>query len=230
MSDVPGSHRPEDVPPPAERLASRLDTHPSQRRATARPILDDLTGLDVAVYRAVAASPTPTLDEPMRRLSDLANNSKLWLLIAGCIGVLGGRAGRRAAAAGVAALALNSAIVNVPMKLASGRARPDRDAAGVPEARHVKMPDSPSFPSGHTASGFAFAAAVAGTTPAIAAPLRLLAAVVGYSRVHTGVHYPGDVVVGALIGTTIGESVAFITRSIARRRRKERSDLVGSGA
>ena len=42
-------------------------------------------------------------------------------------------------------------------------------------------------------------------SPAAAAPLRALAALVAYSRVHTGVHYPGDVLVGALIGTTLGQ-------------------------
>ncbi|MEP6972547.1 MAG: phosphatase PAP2 family protein [Actinomycetota bacterium] len=204
-----------DTAPPAQRLADRLA--PSSRWATAMPVLDDLARLDLAVYRAIAVTPTPALDEPMRRLSDLANNAKLWLAMAAVMGTVGGRAGRRAAMAGVAALAVNAAVVNTPIKLAGGRIRPDREAAGVPAARHVAMPDSPSFPSGHTASGFAFAAAVAGTTPAIAAPLRLLAAVVGYSRVHTGVHYPGDVVAGALFGTTIGESVALIARSIARR-------------
>ena len=180
-------------------------------------LIDDLTRLDLAVYRAIALTPTPTLDEPMRRLSDLADHSKLWIAIAAGMGAFGGRAGRRTAAAGIVAIGLNSAIVNVPIKLGSDRARPDRDAAGVPTARHVPMPDSPSFPSGHTASGFAFAAAVASTLPTVAAPLRLLASAVGYSRVHSGVHYPGDVVIGALIGTTIGETVGFLARRITRR-------------
>ena len=51
--------------------------------------------------------------------------------------------------------------------------------ANVPAGRHVKMPTSRSFPSGHTASAFAFADAVGQTLPAAAAPLRLLAGVVG---------------------------------------------------
>jgi membrane-associated phospholipid phosphatase len=208
--------------PPSERLASRLEARHTTVRAAAKPILDDLSRVDLAVYRAVAATPTPTLDERMRQLSNLANHSKLWLLIATGIGALGGQSGRRAATAGVVAIALNSVIVNIPIKIASRRARPDREAAGVPLLRHVRMPDSPSFPSGHTASGFAFAGAVAGTAPAPAAVLRLLASIVGYSRVHTGVHYPGDVVIGSLIGTTIGESVALVARSIAERTRPGR--------
>ena len=134
--------------------------------------------------------------------------------------VLGGRAGRRAALTGAAAIAINSAIVNLPMKFAGRRRRPDREAIGVPEHRWVEMPTSTSFPSGHSTSGFAFASAVAGTLPIAAVPLRGLAAAVAYSRVHTGVHYPGDVVVGSLIGVTIGEATAMVARGIHRRRRR----------
>ena len=66
------------------------------------------------------------------------------------------------------------------------------------------MPTSRSFPSGHSAAAFAFATGVGHVSPAAAIPLRALAALVAYSRVHTGVHYPGDVLAGALIGITVG--------------------------
>ena len=80
------------------------------------------------------------------------------------------------------------------------------------------MPTSTSFPSGHSASGFAFAQAVAATRPELGLPLRGLAAVVAYSRVHTGVHYPGDVLAGSLVGMAIGEGTARAARSLLRRR------------
>lgn len=191
--------------PPSERLAARL----SAREATPPSVLDDLTRLDVATYQAVAETPTPTLDEPLRRLSNAADHSKLWLAVAGIIGVLGGTSGRRTALTGLAAIAINSLVVNLPMKLLGRRARPDRTAAHVSPARQVPMPTSPSFPSGHAASAFAFVAALAPTMPTLARYLRALVYVVGYSRVHTGVHYPGDVIVGSFIGTAIGESVAY---------------------
>ena len=44
--------------------------------------------------------------------------------------------------------------------------------------------------------------------PAAGAPLYALAGLVSYSRIHTGVHFPGDVVAGALIGLVIGNLTA----------------------
>ena len=204
---------------PAERLAERLEARPTPRRSVAAAALHELGQVDLAVYRAIAGTPTPTLDEPLRRLSGLANHSKLWMAIAGALLAFGGRAGRRAALTGLVAVGVNSAVVNLPMKFASGRARPDRDAAGVPAERHVPMPTSTSFPSGHSASAFAFATAVASSQPALGVPLRGLAAAVAYSRVHTGVHYPGDVVVGSLVGMTIGQATALAARVLRRPRR-----------
>jgi membrane-associated phospholipid phosphatase len=203
---------------PAERLAERIDERPTPRRSAAAAALRELAQVDLAVYRAIALTPTPTLDEPLRRLSGLANRSQLWIGVAGALFAFGGRAGRRAALTGLVAIGVNSAVVNLPMKVASGRARPDRETAGVPEQRRVPMPTSTSFPSGHSASGFAFAGAVAGSMPGLAIPLRGLASAVAYSRVHTGVHYPGDVIVGSLVGATIGEATALTARAVRRRR------------
>jgi len=180
--------------------------------------LRELGAVDRAVYAAVAATPTPSLDEPLRRLSNAANNSGLWLAVAVGLGVVGGRAGRRAAARGTVAIAVTSALVNLAVKSAWARRRPDRAAAGVPVRRTVPMPGSTSFPSGHAASGFAFAAAIGRDQPWLGLGLRFLAAAVAYSRVHTGVHYPGDVVVGALIGEGTGQAVAGVMDRLSARR------------
>nr|MCH9736887.1 phosphatase PAP2 family protein [Actinomycetes bacterium] len=154
----------------------------------------------------------PMLDEPIRRLSNAANFSKLWIAAAAGLAALGGSRGRRASVTGLAAIGVTSAIVNQGIKRLYPRGRPDRDGGEVPEARHVRMPSSTSFPSGHSASGFAFATAVSSQLPVIGVPLHFLAAAVAYSRVHTGVHYPGDVVIGSLVGAGIGEIVAGVAR------------------
>src|SRR6186997_447482 len=103
--------------------------------------------------------------------------------------------GRRAAVTGIVAIGLNSLLVNQLIKLIGERSRPDRTQLGVPESRWVLMPSSTSFPSGHSASAAAFAVSVGDVLPKLRLPLRAAAAVVIFSRVYTGVHYPGDVVV-----------------------------------
>jgi undecaprenyl-diphosphatase len=50
--------------------------------------------------------------------------------------------------------------------------------------------------------------------------MRLLAGAVAYSRVHIGVHYPGDVAVGSTIGAGIGSMVASAGDRLAARRRR----------
>ena len=203
--------------PIADRLATRMEETPSVKSNPAVHVLHEIAQVDLAVYRAIAATPTPLLDGPIRSLSGVADHAKIWLATAAVTAVVGGARGRRAAADGVAAIGLSSVIVNVILKLAAKRSRPQRDEVGVPIERHVPMPQSGSFPSGHAATGFAFAAAVGRTHPTAAIPLRLLASLVAYSRVHTGVHYPGDVITGALIGTTIAECVAQAGSLLDRR-------------
>src|SRR6478752_4883183 len=168
--------------------------------------LDEAKLVDVAVYAAVAGTPTPTLDRLMRRLSHAANYSRLSVSSAAVLALTGGPAGRRAAGRGIASIGVTSAVVNLAVKPLSRRRRPDRAAQSVPFARQVPMPTSSSFPSGHSAAAFAFATGVGSVLPSAAAPLRGLAALVAYSRVHTGVHYPGDAIVGSLIGSALAQA------------------------
>jgi membrane-associated phospholipid phosphatase len=177
--------------------------------------LADLKRVDAAVYAAVATTPTETLDDGLRRLSHAADYSRLSIASAALLSLFGGRDGRRAAGMGLASVAVTSGVANLLIKPLATRRRPDREAQEVPFARHVPMPTSSSFPSGHSAAAFAFATGVGHTLPDAAGPLRVLAAVVAYSRVHTGVHYPGDVVAGALLGAILAQ---FTVRAVDARK------------
>jgi membrane-associated phospholipid phosphatase len=168
-------------------------------------LLEDGDALDIAVYDTVARTATPTLDGPMIWISDAATDAKLWSALAAVLALVGGGRGRRAAVRGMAALLSASVIANLVAKPAFARRRPARPV----RAAHgeTRIPASSSFPSGHTASAFAFATAVGAELPALSLPLNALAAAVGYSRVHLGVHYPSDVIGGAVLGMGVGTVV-----------------------
>jgi undecaprenyl-diphosphatase len=209
------------VPPAEERLAARLD---ERRRARApgasspvARLLHRMGRYDRSAYLAVSRLRTPALDAPLRRLSHAANHSKPWFAVAGVLAVTGGPTGRRAALTGVAAIGAASLVVNQPMKLLGDRRRPDRTSSEVPPDRWVPMPTSSSFPSGHSASALAFAVAVGGVVPALRVPLGAAAGTVAFSRVYTGVHYPGDVLVGAATGAVLGRLVARAGARLPRR-------------
>jgi undecaprenyl-diphosphatase len=179
--------------------------------------LEDAERVDVALYAAIARTPTPALDRAMARLSHAADYSRLSLASAAVLAATGGGRGRRAAVGGLASVAVTASLVNLAVKPLGRRRRPDRAVEQVPVARHVRMPSSTSFPSGHSAAAFAFATGVGQLLPPAAIPLRGLAALVAYSRVHTGVHYPGDVAAGALLGTVLAQ---LTTHALDRRARR----------
>jgi len=180
-----------------------------------REVPREIERLDVAVYAAVAATPTPVLDAGLARLSRAADKGALWFGVAGLL-ALGGPRGRRAAVEGLGAQAVTSVVINLVLKPMGGRHRPDRAAHQVPVARHVAMPRSTSWPSGHAGSAFAFASGVGASWPAAGLPCSALATLVAYSRVHTGVHYPLDTIVGSVTGAALTP----IARAAAGRRRR----------
>lgn len=203
-----------------DALARRVE---ARRGAASRwaEALRELGAVDRAVYQAVADTPTAELDGPVRRLSNAANYSRLWLGIAATIALLGGSRGRRAALEGVLAIGVTSATVNLGLKPIARRRRPDRAGLHTSEARRVPMPESTSFPSGHAASAFAFAYAVGRHLLWLGVPIRLLAGAVAYSRVHTGVHYPGDVVIGSITGAGTAAIVAAACDRVAQLQGRE---------
>lgn len=83
----------------------------------------------------------------------------------------------------------------------------------------MSTPHSGSFPSGHTSVAFACATVLTAIAPGLAAPLFVLAAAIGFSRLYVGVHYPLDVVGGAALGVLVGLAVTALRRRAEGRRR-----------
>lgn len=105
------------------------------------------------------------------------------------------------ALAALAAAGAAAAVVDV-LKQTFDRLRPPLAEHGVSALGSI--PDSPSFPSGHSATAFAAATAVGLLCPRLRLPLLALAVLVAASRVYLGVHYPSDVLVGSALGIAIG--------------------------
>jgi undecaprenyl-diphosphatase len=108
------------------------------------------------------------------------------------------------------AVVLTSSLVSL-IKEIVGRARPC-DAMGWCSAIDVASPGGHSFPSGHAAGSFAFAGFVAVRLPRWTLVAGIYAAIVAWSRCALGVHYPSDVIAGALLGMTIGVVVGHVSR------------------
>jgi undecaprenyl-diphosphatase len=91
------------------------------------------------------------------------------------------------------------------------------DALGWCTPVAVASPGGHSFPSGHAAGSFAFAAFLAVRAPKVRAPALVCAGLIAWSRCVLGVHYPSDVLVGAALGSIIG--AAFAVRSMAMEKK-----------
>lgn len=171
-----------------------------------RKIVNRVIATDRDLVLRSAQTPRARSDRGLKALSNAANHSMLWLSAAAMLGCRKGPC-RRAAFRGIAAIAGASASTNLIGKPLFPRRRPA--AHLVPDRRRLSdPPTSSSFPSGHAASAAAFTVAVTMESPVLGLALAPVATAVAYSRVHTGVHWPSDVVVGAALGT----GVALATR------------------
>jgi undecaprenyl-diphosphatase len=111
------------------------------------------------------------------------------------------------------------------------RPRPEHTASSIDPA--VATPTDPSFPSGHTTTAFACAVAVSVLHPKWRVPMIGLAVLVGISRAYLGVHFPIDVMAGAVVGTMVGLLTGLAARAALvqwRRRRSLRSAKAAAAA
>ncbi|CAL9328993.1 hypothetical protein SUDANB120_00032 [Streptomyces sp. enrichment culture] len=173
-------------------------------------LLASLCSGDHRLAKRVAAWDSAWARRLLPPVEEAAEHTKLWWAAAVAMAAGGGWRGRRAAAAGVTAMGVAQLLSNGVAKQLVERRRPPKE--WVPHDDVEDRPDSSSFPSGHTAAAVAFTAAVAPSWPWAGAVCAVPAVLVAIERVHSGAHYPSDVVAG----TVIGLAAAALTRATPR--------------
>jgi undecaprenyl-diphosphatase len=150
-------------------------------------------------------------------LSDLGAYGLVWILLAVALGVLY----RRYAVVGVLLLTI---VISEPLSfgLREAIARDRPPVRFVEPEPLVPTPNSHSFPSGHSTTAFAAATVLGGYFPRYRPAFYVLAALIAWSRVVVGVHYPLDVLGGALLGTVLGLLVLRALPLLGRVQRRSR--------
>jgi undecaprenyl-diphosphatase len=124
---------------------------------------------------------------------------------------------KQKAAYTAAAILFNTASTTV-LKNVVKRERPYNTYTGIfPD----KIESDYAFPSGHTSSAFATATSLAITTKKwyVAVPAFAWSASVGYSRIYLGQHYPSDVIMGAIVGTSSAIICHWASKQLAKRKK-----------
>ncbi len=142
------------------------------------------------------------LDPAVSFYTTLGNSGLLWIGLS--VLMLCFKPTRRAGCAALLAMLLGLVCTNIVLKHLVARPRPWLDVAGLIPL--VNEPDPNSFPSGHTCAAFAAAIAWYQTLPKrwMGAAGIVMAVCMGLSRLYVGVHYPSDVLAGALVGAVCG--------------------------
>lgn len=160
-----------------------------------------LQAADVALFRLINGDCAhPALDLLMALITQLGLGTVQLALMA-LFYTFGGPVGRRVTLICFLAYLVGGVAAQI-LKYGADRPRP---ALVVEECRFVcEVLRFRSFPSGHTVTSFAIAVVAGATYRRWAAPLLIVAGLVGLSRVYIGVHFPGDVLAGALVGIATG--------------------------
>jgi membrane-associated phospholipid phosphatase len=178
--------------------------------------------IDIRILRSINSADKL----PSDRFFQFVSNSDVWLVIG--IPVAAGTAGMikkddrlfRNACVTLAAVAINSGITET-LKYTINRNRPFKT---YPDITKKSSGGSPSFPSGHTSGAFALATSLSLSYPKwyIIVPSYVWAGTVGYSRMDLGVHYPSDVLAGAIVGAGSAWLTYYVNKKLIIRSDKKK--------
>lgn len=151
----------------------------------------------------------------VRTITFLGNGAIVWIII--CLVLCIHKKTRKAGFLALVSMLVTFLIVNVVIKNAVARIRPYDAYATI--SNLIGVQSDYSFPSGHSASSFAAAIVLFLQLPKKYSTYFLILAIcISLSRLYVGVHYPSDVILGALLGLGIALLVIFTSQRIEKSR------------
>jgi membrane-associated phospholipid phosphatase len=166
--------------------------------------------INIEILRKINLERNPSLDAGFRKLTNSITYTDIGtpVILFTVAAIKHDSVAKRKAVYIGSSLLLSAAISGIIKKAV----KEPRPFVTYPEIQKLTKAGSESFPSGHTTDAFSLATSLTLAYPKwyVAVPAYTYASAIGYSRMHLGVHYPGDVIAGALIGS----GTAFLTHKI----------------
>lgn len=167
---------------------------------------DAVTQWDYTILQAIQSIQNDFLDVVMKFLSYMGEMGAIWVIISLIL-----ICSKKTRAMGVMALCamITGVLINeVAIKNIVCRPRPFVTFPDI--IVNVKPPESFGFPSGHSCSSLAAATVLMLRDKRFGIPALSIAALIVFSRMYNGVHYPTDVLCGSLLGILLGVLTVII--------------------
>lgn len=161
-----------------------------------------LNQYEVNILNAIQNIRTDTLDDIMVTITALGNGSIFWISLIFVFFTI--KSHRKIAEVIIISFILNILVVNVLLKISVGRVRP-YEAFGFNDLLIRNLSDN-SFPSGHTSYAFSFVTVIflLSKSKFLKIYMAIIAILIALSRLYLYVHFPTDVLAGAIIGILLG--------------------------